>query len=119
VYVCDRQRNRVQVFQKSGRFVKEAFVAKNTPAGGGLGAAGSDYGAVGSIAFSADPEQRYLYIGDTTNSTVWILRRSDLHVLGSFGRSAHMIATDSKGNLYIGQNAGAKYLFKGVPATKG
>src|SRR5262249_16537355 len=30
VYVCDRASNRVQVFQKDGKFVKEGFVAKET-----------------------------------------------------------------------------------------
>ena len=30
VYVCDRSSNRIQVFQKDGKFVKEGVVAKNT-----------------------------------------------------------------------------------------
>ena len=29
VYVCDRQNDRIQVFQKDGKFVKEAFVSKD------------------------------------------------------------------------------------------
>ena len=30
VYVCDRGNDRIQVFQKDGKFVKEAFVSKAT-----------------------------------------------------------------------------------------
>jgi hypothetical protein len=31
VYVCDRGNNRIQVFQKDGKFLFEEFVAKDTP----------------------------------------------------------------------------------------
>ena len=34
VYVCDRVNNRIQVFTKEGKFVKEQFYAKNTLAAG-------------------------------------------------------------------------------------
>jgi hypothetical protein len=47
VYVCDRNGDRVQVFTKEGKFVKEFFVAPNT-----LGDRG-----VFSVAFSHDPQQ--------------------------------------------------------------
>ncbi len=30
VYVCDKSSNRIQVFDKTGKFVKEGFIAKNT-----------------------------------------------------------------------------------------
>jgi hypothetical protein len=117
VYVCDRERNRIQVFKKDGTFVKEAFVAKETDARGGGG------GSVGQAAFSVDPEQRYLYIADHTNSKIWILRRSDLEVLSSFDTpGSHGFTTDSKGNLYtsgpinrkITPNGPRKYVFKGL-----
>jgi DNA-binding beta-propeller fold protein YncE len=116
VYVCDRERNRIQVFRKDGTFVTEGFVAKDTPTTG-------PSGSVSDAAFSADPDQRYLYIGDHTNSKIWILRRSDLHVLGSFDSPGnHGIATDSKGNIYssgplnraITPLGPRRYLFKGV-----
>jgi DNA-binding beta-propeller fold protein YncE len=119
VYVCDRERNRIQVFRKDGTFVREGFVAKDTVTRGGAG-------AVGQAAFSRDPEQRYLYIGDHTNSRIWILSRSDLQVLGSFeSPGTHGIATDSKGNLYtsgpidrsITPNGPRRYLFKGVSTS--
>lgn len=67
VYVCDRQGDRIQVFTKDGTFVKEAFIAKET----------RDAGSVWDIAFSADPAQTYLYVGDGENELVHILRRKD------------------------------------------
>ena len=46
VYVCDRQNDRIQVFQKDGKFVKEAFVSKTT----------TGDGSVWDIAFSTGSE---------------------------------------------------------------
>ena len=96
VYVCDRQSDRIQVFTKEGKFVKEAFIAKDTrtPA------------SVWDIAFSADPQQTYLYVGDGENELIHILRRDTLEELTAFGDGGrqpgqfygvHVIATDSKG----------------------
>ena len=45
VYVCDRQGDRIQVFTKEGKFVKEAWIAKET----------RNAGSVWDMAFSADP----------------------------------------------------------------
>jgi DNA-binding beta-propeller fold protein YncE len=120
VYVCDRERNRVQVFRKDGTFVSEGFIAKETRTTG-------PSGSVSQAAFSADPDQRFLYIGDHTNSKIWILRRSDLQVLDSFDSPGnHGIATDSKGNLYssgplnrsVRPRGPRRYLFKGVSSTR-
>src|SRR5574341_1494886 len=102
VYVCDRQSNRIQVFQKDGKFVKEAFVSKTT-----LGD-----GSVWDIAFSHDPQQRFLYVADGHDKKVLILRRDTLEVVSSFGTGGRMpgqfyavgsIAADSKGNVYTGE----------------
>src|SRR5438132_12607445 len=75
VYVCDRVNDRLQVFRKDGTFVKEAFFAKRT-----LGD-----GAVFDVAFSRDPQQKYLYIADGSNNKVYIVQRDTLEVLTSFG----------------------------------
>ena len=100
VYVCDRQRNRLQVFQRDGTFVKELVIEKNTPAGVGLGGMGG--GTVYRVAFSPDPAQQWLYVGDSSNSKVWILRRADLEVVGSFEAHGihHLAGTDSQGAIY-------------------
>ena len=65
VYVCDRVNNRLQVFTKAGKYVKEFFVRRET-----LG-----NGAVWDIAFSSDRDQRYLLVIDGENNVVWTLER--------------------------------------------
>ncbi len=122
LYVCDRANDRIQVFKPDGTFVKEAFIEKQT-----LGS-----GSVWDMAFSADPQQKYLYVADGENGRVHILDRESLAVLTSFGEGGrqpgefygvHSIATDSKGNIYTtetyrGQRV-QKFVFKGVaPVTK-
>jgi len=110
VYVCDRQRNRVQVFRKDGTFIAEALVAGETPAGAGITAKGplasgvlkAGIGSVYRVGFSPDAAQQHLYIADATNSKVWIFGRRDLQLLGSFDARGlhHLAGADSKGNLY-------------------
>jgi DNA-binding beta-propeller fold protein YncE len=99
VYVCDRQNNRLQVFTKEGKFVKEAFYAKNS----------LSEGAVWDVAFSKDPQQTYVFLADGRNMKIRVLRRDTLEELTSFGDggrqpgqfyAVHSIAADSKGNLY-------------------
>jgi hypothetical protein len=102
VYVADRPNNRIQVFRKSGEFVNEAFIATSTLA----------MGSVWDIEFSPDPQQNWVFVPDGTNCKVWILRREDLSVAGSFGRGGrmagqfewvHNLACDSQGNCYTSE----------------
>ncbi len=117
VYVCDRQRNRVQVFRRDGTFVTEFLVAPDTPAELGFpqGVGAVNFGSASTIGFSPDAGQRYLYVGDNMNDTIWIYRRSDLELLGSIAtdRAAnHYLSVDSAGNIY---NSGLqKFVFRGV-----
>jgi DNA-binding beta-propeller fold protein YncE len=113
VYVCDRQNDRIQVFRKDGKFVKEAFVSKTT-----LGD-----GSVWDIAFSHDPQQRFLYVADGHDKKIFILRRETLEVVSSFGSGGRMpgqfygvgsIAVDSKGNVYTGETYEGKRVQKFV-----
>jgi DNA-binding beta-propeller fold protein YncE len=99
VYVCDRTNNRIQVFQKNGKFLFESIIAKNTIGGG----------STWDIDFSRDPQQKYIYVADGTNQRVWILLRDNLKVIGHFGRMGryagefiwiHNLVVDSKGNIY-------------------
>ena len=62
LYVCDRTNDRIQVFKTDGTFVKEVFIAKET-----LGD-----GSVFDIAFSKDPQQKYLYLADGSNMKIHI-----------------------------------------------
>ena len=122
VYVCDRPNDRIQVFTKDGKFVKETFVEKNT-----LGD-----GSTWDIAFSKDPQQKYLYLADGANEKVHVFDRESMNELTSFGDggrqpgqfyAVHSIATDSKGNVYTtetyrGQRL-QKFVYKGLaPVTK-
>jgi DNA-binding beta-propeller fold protein YncE len=122
VYVCDRQGDRIQVFTKEGKFLKEAWVAKET----------RDAGSVWDLAFSADPRQTYLYVGDGENELIHILRRDTLEELTAFGDGGrqpgmfygvHVIGTDSKGNLYTAETYEGhrvqRFIYKGLgPVTK-
>ncbi len=99
VYVCDRPNNRIQVFRKDGTFVNEVQLAPRT-----LGD-----GSTWDVAFSRDPEQKYMYVADGKNMKVYVMDRLNLEVLTSFGDggrqpglffAVHSIATDSQGNIY-------------------
>ena len=117
LYVCDRANDRIQVFQKDGKFVKEGFIAKQS-----LGE-----GSVWDIAFSRDAQQTYIFLADGRNHKVRILRRDTLEELTAFGDGGrqpglfygvHSIATDSKGNLYTTETYEGKrvqkFIYRGI-----
>jgi DNA-binding beta-propeller fold protein YncE len=122
LYVCDRVNDRIQVFTPDGKYVKEQFIAKRSL---------SD-GSVWDIAFSKDPQQKYIYLADGRNQKVYIIQRDTLEVLTSFGDGGrqpgqfygvHSIATDSKGNIYTTETYEGrrlqKFVYKGLaPVTK-
>ena len=102
IYVADRRGNRIQVFDLQGKFIKEKSVAPKTLA------SGSAFVPV----LSRDAAQQWLYLADGTNHKVWVLRRSDLEIVGEFGRGGrqlgqmlrpHGMSIDSKGSLYVGE----------------
>ena len=122
LYVCDRVNDRIQVFKPDGTFIKEGFVNKET-----LGS-----GSAWDLAFSKDPQQKYIYLADGENDRVHILDRQSLEVLTTFGEGGrqpgefygvHSIAVDSKGNIYTtetyrGQRV-QRFMYKGLaPVTK-
>ena len=125
VYVCDRQADRIQVFNADGTFVKEAHFAKTT-----LGS-----GSAWDLAFSRDPQQRYLFLADGMNNVVRVVVRDSLQEVTNFGDGGrqpgqfygvHSIATDSKGNIYTAETFEGKrlqrFVFKGmgkVPPSQG
>jgi hypothetical protein len=113
VYVCDRPNDRIQVFRKDGTFVKEGVVAPETRGDG----------SVWDIAFSRDPEQRFLYLADGKNMKIYIMDRQSLEILTSFGDggrqpgqffAVHSIATDSRGNIYTTETYEGKRVQKFV-----
>ena len=117
VYVCDRPNNRLQVFTKQGKFVKEIQIAKKT---------GGD-GSIWDVAFSRDPQQKYMYLADGKNERIYVILRETLEILTSFGDggrqpgqffAVHSIATDSKGNIYTTETYEGrriqKFVYKGI-----
>jgi len=111
VYVCDRLNDRLQVFTPDGKFVKEQFYEKDT-----LGS-----GSVWDIAFSRDPQQKYLFMADGMNQRITVVDRQSLQAITSFGDGGrqvgqffgvHSIAIDSKGNLYTTETWEGKRLQK-------
>ena len=102
VYAADRNANRIHVTTKQGKFVKEFILAPTTGVGG----------STGGVMFSPDKQQRLLYISDLTNNHIWFLDRASGNVIGQMGSmgenggqffGVHMIAVDSKGNIYTGE----------------
>ena len=113
VYVCDRPNDRLQVFTTDGKFVKEKQFYPETR---------SD-GSVWDVAFSRDPQQRWLYMADGANEHVYIIDRQSLEVVSLFGYGGrqpglffgvHSIATDSQGNIYTTETYTGKRLQKFV-----
>jgi DNA-binding beta-propeller fold protein YncE len=114
VYVCDRQNNRIQVFRKSGEFVREFFLEKQTV----------QIGSVWDMVLSNDPAQTYLYVADGGNNVVHVLQRATGAKVSAFGRNGrmagqfhwvHNIAVDSKGNLFTAEVDTGKRLQRFVP----
>ncbi|HEV3215045.1 MAG TPA: hypothetical protein VGZ27_04955 [Vicinamibacterales bacterium] len=106
LYVCDRQGDRVQVFDKMGNFKRNIWVRTGTPA------LPDPRGTVWWIAFSRDPGQKFMYVMNGRNEQLHVLDRTSGTILSSFGRPGHMlgnfthghaVAVDSKGNLYIAE----------------
>jgi len=128
VYVCDRTSNRIQVFQKDGKFVKEGIVSKNTMGATVSGQFGvvSSWGSAWDIAFSPDPQQRYVYVADGHDKKVIILQRDTMAEVGGFGSGGRLpgqflavssIAVDSRGNAYTGEQHHGKRVQKWTPAS--
>jgi DNA-binding beta-propeller fold protein YncE len=114
VYAADRNANRIHVTTKDGRFLKEFILAPQTGEGG----------SAGGVAFSPDRPQRLLFISDLTNNHIWFLNRDDGRVLGQMGSMGenggqwfglHMIAVDSKGNIYTGEVFNGERVQRFVP----
>ena len=99
IYLADRTNSRVQEFDRDGKFLQEGITREGR-------------GGAFSVALSPDPQQEWVYVTDGTQHRVWILRRSDMEVVGQFGSQGfgpgelgrpHNITVDSKGNIYVAE----------------
>ena len=88
------------------------------------GVDGLSGGATGGVMFSPDKQQRLLYISDLTNNHIWFLNREDGKIVGQMGSMGenggqffglHMIAVDSKGNIYTGEVFAGERVQRFVP----
>ncbi len=117
VYVCDRLNDRIQVFQPSGKFVKEFFIATDT-----LG-----NGSAWDVDVSPDRRQKWLFDADGENQHVWTLERLTGGIADRFGRNGrsagqfhwvHNLAVDSEGNIYTAEVDTGKRAQKFVPTGR-
>ena len=107
------------MFDLQGKFIKEAFILRNTR---------SNFGTSFSLAFSADKEQKFVYVADLANFKVHVLDRHSMEMIpeASFGHAGpypgqflrlHLLASDTKGNVYTSEANGGKinkWVFKGI-----
>jgi len=131
VYACDRGQDRINVYTKGsgstpGTVVKEIPIVPGTAA---IGTAGSAW----DVDFSPDVTQAWMYESDGGNEIMWIMDHAaalsntppagapNPAIVGGFGRPGHaageftflhMMAIDSKGNLYVGETIGGRRIQK-------
>jgi len=123
VYVCDQTSNRIQVFDRSGKYIREAIIAPNT-GGGILAGSFGVINAAGSVwDVAVSPDQQWLFVADGMNKKIRVLRRSDLTEVAAFGSGGrypgqflvvNSVATDSAGNVYTGETHHGKRVQKFV-----
>jgi hypothetical protein len=122
VYAADRAAERVQAFTREGKFVKEFLVA---PSGTKRDERTGSRGAAGGVTFSADKEQKYLYVSDMKNNTIWFVNRADGAIAGRYGSMGdnggqffglELAATDSRGYIYTGEVFSGERVQRLVPA---
>jgi hypothetical protein len=116
VYAADRMANRIQVTTKEGKYVNKEFIIEPMT---GVG------GSTGGVMFSPDKQQKLLYISDLTNNHIYFLNRDDGKIVGQMGNMGenggeffglHMIAVDSKGDIYTGEVFAGERVQRFVPA---
>ena len=133
VYIGERGQDRISIYTKQGKWVKDYYVSPNTPAQrmddcGGLppNTKAPPCGTTYKMVFSKDPQQKYMYVADGTNNRIWILDHATGKTLGSFGGNGkyagqlhwvNAVGTDTQGNIYTGEVEQGKRIQKFVPLT--
>ena len=135
VYVGERGQNRISVYTKQGKWIKDFSVSPNTPSQRARDCGGlppntkmPPCGTTYKMVFSKDPDQKYMYVADGTNNHVWILDHKTGKTLGNFGSNGkyagqfhwiNAIGTDLQGNIYTGEVEQAKRIQKFTPVIAG
>ena len=117
VYVCDRQGDRIQVFDRTGTFIRNIDVPWPAHAPS-ANRRGGTRGTAVVVAFSPDPEQRHLFVLNQNSVMVEVLNRQSGRVVSRFGGGPgryigqftlpHGIAVDSVGNVYVAEQEGRR-----------
>jgi hypothetical protein len=132
IYACDRGQNKINVYQRDGTFVGNILIVP-----GQLGTGNEGTGTAWDIDFSKDANQTFAFISDGQNEVLWTFDRAgsiqppgaaaaNPSPLRGFGRPGHdpgtftflhMMAIDSKGNIYVGETVGGNRIQKLVTKT--
>ncbi|MXZ71332.1 MAG: hypothetical protein F4Z04_07485 [Acidobacteria bacterium] len=117
VYICDRQADRIQVFDRMGVFQRNIDVpftprTPRTPDRTGT------RGTAVVLDFSPDPEQRWIFVLNQNSVMVDVVDRQRGEVVTSFGGGPgrypgqftlpHGIGVDSNGNVYVAEQEGRR-----------
>jgi len=111
VYVCDRNANRIQIFEKDGTFVQEVVVSTSTMLNGAVWDVA--FADAGTLLVANGQEQHVLMV--STESLAVVPDR-----IGGGGRwpggfyGVGSLAVDSQGNLYTGETLEGKRVQKFV-----
>ena len=119
VYVADRINNRIQMFTREGRFLRQVRVTNEGSAAVPVPA---------GFAFSPDRSQQFLYVVDSGPMRIVIFDRETMTQIGAVGMKGtkagefdivHHMAVDSKGNLYtaeiVNNRRAQKFVLTGTP----
>jgi sugar lactone lactonase YvrE len=116
-YVCNREHERIQVYDKTGSLIRNIEVPWKpyTPSDGKPRASG---GSAVALAFSPDRDQRFMYLINQNSAQIEIIDRKAGSIVSHFGGGVghypgqfdqpHGIAVDSRGNVYVAENRGKR-----------
>jgi DNA-binding beta-propeller fold protein YncE len=117
VYVCDRENNRIQIFEKNGKYIRQILTTDMQ--GIDSSAAQIPKDATGQAMYpsrgtawdlvTAGNHDEFLLVTDGKDNQVIVIERGSGRIIATFGRGGryagqfiylHSIASDSDGNIY-------------------